>query len=133
YFKAYNDHYGHPQGDRILQQIAGIMRSVLTRQSDLAARYGGEEFAILLADTDEEGALRLAERLQTALRAASIEHSFSAVSQYLTATIGLAAIVPGPHQEARDLIDRADEALYAAKAGGRDRIIAASQLYALHG
>lgn len=131
YFKPYNDHYGHLQGDRVLQQLAIIMRSVLTRQSDVAARYGGEEFAILLADTDEAGARRLADRLQAALRAANIEHNFSTVSQRLTATIGLAAIVPDPHQEARDLINRADEALYAAKAAGRDRVMSASRLDAL--
>jgi diguanylate cyclase (GGDEF)-like protein len=127
YFKPYNDHYGHLRGDEALRKVGAIIQRVVTRQSDLAARYGGEEFAILLPDTDENGALEIAERVQKELRALAIPHAASMIDDVLTASLGIAAIVPGVQQQPRQLVQRADEALYAAKAAGRNRIMRASQ------
>jgi len=128
YFKRYNDHYGHLRGDEALRKVAAIIKRVITRQSDVAARYGGEEFAILLPDTDEAGAAGIAERLQKELLAAAIPHADSQTSPLLTISLGIASIVPNAQQQARELVQRADEALYAAKAAGRDRIMLASQI-----
>jgi diguanylate cyclase (GGDEF)-like protein len=128
YFKPYNDRYGHLQGDEALRQVGAAIKSAVTRQSDLAARYGGEEFAILLPDTDESGALEIAERVQKALRELAIPHAASMIGPLLTASLGIAAVVPGSQQPARQLVQRADEALYAAKAAGRNRVMRASEL-----
>jgi diguanylate cyclase (GGDEF)-like protein len=128
YFKRYNDHYGHLRGDEALRKVATIIKRITTRQSDVAARYGGEEFAILLPDTDEAGALGIAERLQKELLAAAIPHADSQTSPLLTASIGIGSITPSTQQQPRELIQRADEALYAAKAAGRNGIILASQI-----
>jgi diguanylate cyclase (GGDEF)-like protein len=101
---------------------------VVTRQSDLAARYGGEEFAILLPETDEAGAVEVAERVRQELATLAIPHAASHVGDSLTLSLGIASISPAAHQQARELVQRADEALYAAKAAGRDRIMRASEL-----
>ncbi len=127
YFKPYNDHYGHLRGDDALRKVAAAIKRVSVRQSDVAARYGGEEFAILLPDTDEASAAGIAARLQAELLAAAIPHAESQASPLLTISIGIAALIPGA-QQPRELIHRADESLYAAKAAGRNRIMLASQL-----
>jgi diguanylate cyclase (GGDEF)-like protein len=126
YFKPYNDHYGHLRGDDALRKLGAVIRRVVTRQSDLAARYGGEEFSILLPDTDENGALEIAERVQKELRELAIPHAASLIDDRLTVSLGIAAVVPGVQQAPRTLVQRADEALYAAKAAGRNRIMRAS-------
>lgn len=128
YFKAYNDHYGHQKGDEILRQIAQIISQVVVRTSDLASRYGGEEFAILLPDTTEEGAQFLAEQLQQKLQSANILHEYSHICQRITVSIGIAAAVPESGEGPRELVRLADEALYSAKAAGRNRIQTASDL-----
>ncbi|HSB98072.1 MAG TPA: diguanylate cyclase, partial [Spongiibacteraceae bacterium] len=128
YFKRYNDHYGHLRGDEALRKVAAIIKRIITRQSDVAARYGGEEFAILLPDTDEEGAKGIAERLQKELLAAGIPHADSQTSPLLTASIGISSFIPTAQQQPRELIQRADEALYAAKAAGRNCIMLASRI-----
>lgn len=128
YFKTYNDHYGHQKGDEILRQLAQIIGQVVVRTSDLATRYGGEEFAILLPDTTETGAVHLAEALQQKLQQANIPHDYSHICRRLTLSIGVAAMIPDSEQSPRDLVRLADEALYAAKAGGRNRIEAATEL-----
>jgi len=128
YFKNYNDHYGHQLGDEALKRVATILRRVIARQSDLAARYGGEEFAILLPDTHEHSAVRIAERVQQELRAVNIAHDRSPIGRRLTISIGVAAMVPDLDHTPRDLVHAADTALYSAKAGGRNRIMLASEL-----
>jgi diguanylate cyclase (GGDEF)-like protein len=128
YFKNYNDHYGHQQGDEALKQLAAIIRHVVVRQSDIAARYGGEEFAILLPDTTEANARKIAERIQQELVDAAIPHTHSTVARTLTVSIGIAAITPGPTQNSRELVQHADAALYSAKGAGRNRIESASQM-----
>ncbi len=122
-FKAYNDTYGHPVGDACLKQIAAMLAGCLQHPTDLAARYGGEEFAVLLPHTDLEGAMRVALRIQAAIRSLNILHESSPVGRTVTVSMGVASLVPG----ADDAIDRlarmADERLYSAKREGRDRII----------
>lgn len=127
YFKNYNDHYGHQRGDEALKLLASIIRRVVVRQSDIAARYGGEEFAILLPDTSEANAQKIAERIQTELASAALPHDYSAVARVITLSMGIAAITPTPTQSSRELVHRADSALYAAKGSGRNRVVLASQ------
>jgi diguanylate cyclase (GGDEF)-like protein len=127
YFKSYNDHYGHQSGDEALKQVAAIIRRVVVRQSDIAARYGGEEFAVLLPDTTEANAKKIAERIQGELALAAIPHEYSTVAQSLTISMGIAAIVPSSVQNSRELVHRADAGLYAAKGSGRNCIVLASQ------
>lgn len=123
YFKRYNDRYGHLAGDDCLQQLANIIEDSLGRKTDKAFRFGGEEFVILLEQTDCSGARTLAERLAAALRDARIVHDDSPLQGgYLTLSMGIACGIIGSDDEPRELIARADKALYRAKAEGRDRI-----------
>lgn len=122
YFKQYNDHYGHQAGDACLRQLAQLLERSLRRGGDLAARYGGEEFAILLPDTDVDQATAVAENIREALQQLGLPHESSLVAQVLTASFGVAALVPGKDNTPELLIEHADKALYAAKAAGRDRI-----------
>ncbi len=121
-FKAFNDAYGHPAGDRCLRALAGVFGAVLRRPGDLAARYGGEEFAVLMAETDVAGALATAERMRLAVRGLAIPHAMSEAG-VATISVGVAVLQPGPgHLGPAALVAAADAALYAAKAGGRDRV-----------
>jgi diguanylate cyclase (GGDEF)-like protein len=121
-FKAYNDTYGHLAGDVALTAVAGALTKVLRPDADLAARYGGEEFALLLTGCDASEAAAVAQRVLEAIRALAIEHRASDVAPYVTISIGIAAIVPNVKASAEQLLRCADEALYRAKAAGRDRI-----------
>jgi len=139
-FKLFNDRYGHPAGDSCLRTIADAVVEALHRPADLAARYGGEELAVVLPDTDAEGARHVAERIAEALRAAAITHA-DGIDGIVTASIGIAVHLPGsasapPEPSALELmggdgaaalIGSADRALYAAKSGGRARIEMARQ------
>ncbi len=130
-FKAFNDRYGHPAGDCCLRLIADTVAAMLQRPGDLAARYGGEELAVILAETCAEGARRVAERIEQAVRAAAIPHA-DGIGGLVSVSIGIASLAgigPGGSCGARDgaedgvaLISAADRALYAAKAAGRARI-----------
>jgi len=120
-FKAYNDRFGHLAGDVALQLVAKIFGGAL-RAIDCAARFGGEEFVALLPGTDLAGALTLGERVRAALREARIPHP-AGIDGLLTVSVGAACARPGESGEM--LIARADQALYAAKNEGRDRVTAA--------
>ncbi len=120
FFKRYNDRYGHPAGDVALQALASVLRQACARSVDLAARTGGEEFAILLPSTDIAGAVDIARRIQRLLNTRALAHEDSDVSPWLTVSIGIATVNmvdESPHS----LVERADRALYTAKALGRDR------------
>jgi diguanylate cyclase (GGDEF)-like protein/PAS domain S-box-containing protein len=119
WFKAYNDTYGHPQGDECLKAVGSALRQVLKRTSDVAARYGGEEFVVLLPETDATGAFTLAEAFRQSVRDLKIPHSGSEKS-YVTVTVGVATSVRKAIGSRALLIQRADEALYSGKATGRD-------------
>ncbi|MFL6632882.1 MAG: diguanylate cyclase domain-containing protein [Massilia sp.] len=121
HFKLYNDHYGHQAGDATLVQFATAMRRAAARTQDLVARYGGEEFAILLPQLDGRGATGVAHRLMTELAEIAIPHAASPTAAHLTASMGIACMVPGEHSIPADLIQVADALLYQAKAEGRNR------------
>lgn len=124
-FKLVNDTYGHPTGDVILYETAGILRDT-AREIDMVGRYGGEEFVVLLPGTDEEAALQFAERIREAVA----NHRFKDEAKEVHMTIsGGVASFPSVNVDNPDvLIKRADEALYAAKESGRNKIIRASQI-----
>jgi diguanylate cyclase (GGDEF)-like protein len=124
HFKKLNDTYGHPAGDAALKSVARVLKRVL-RRGDVAARYGGEEFVVILPGTDEAGGLRLAERARAALQETALV--FEGATIRFTASFGL-ALWPEDAREAAELLGSADRALYAAKQGGRNRVIAASSL-----
>lgn len=116
YFKRYNDHYGHPAGDAALVAIAEVLRESISRPTDLAARLGGEEFALLLPDTNLQGAYHIAEKIHAAMAARSIEHLGSPIFTQMTLSIGITVAV---EEDGLAFVARADSALYQAKAAGR--------------
>ena len=120
YFKAYNDRYGHPAGDRCLQQVAQALQ-LGVRESDLVARYGGEEFAVVLPDTDEALAANIADRIQIHMRQMEVVHEGSQISEYVTISCGIATVRKGQSLTPLQLIEYADQALYEAKQAGRNR------------
>ncbi len=125
HFKAFNDTYGHPEGDDCLKGVAKVLRAALNRPGDLAARYGGEEFAVILPDTDAAGAIRIAESIRTAVHGLTVppEGGRAAI---VTASIGISCFCGGGAQgSVESLVQEADTALYAAKAAGRDRAVMA--------
>lgn len=118
HFKKINDTYGHPAGDRVIQQVAEVVRQHV-RDSDICGRYGGEEFTILLPDTDKAGGRILAERLRQSIEAMVVEHEGKLVQ--VTISLGVADL-SRPASEYKELIEWSDQALYAAKRGGRNRV-----------
>ncbi len=120
HFKKYNDHHGHPAGDEVLKGVARLLKETL-RVEDFTARYGGEEFAAILPLTGLEDALVLAERFRAAVASYDFPH------QQVTVSIGLAQFVPG-EDTPELLVTKADEALYAAKHSGRNRVYLATDL-----
>ena len=120
-FKPYNDTYGHVRGDECLKQIAETAMSVVTRAGDLGARYGGEEFAIILPNTEQAGALAIADRLSNAIRDEHIRHESSPYGE-VTVSAGCATIVPQLGLGPSLLVERADRAMYEAKRRGRNRV-----------
>ncbi|KWF29493.1 diguanylate cyclase [Burkholderia cenocepacia] len=120
-FKAYNDTYGHQAGDDALAAVARCIGDAIRRPTDVAARYGGEEFVVLLPDTPENGAAQIAERIRVAINELALEHAGSEYGR-VTASIGLASWTPEQDAEPGAIIKSADEALYYAKATGRNKI-----------
>jgi diguanylate cyclase (GGDEF)-like protein len=123
-FKAFNDNFGHPEGDTCLQEIGCSLQASSNRPDDLVARYGGEEFAMILPNTDAEGAFKVAERIRGDIQALSISHPHTAVVNTDTVTVscGVATLVVTNDYASEKLIDRADKALYRAKANGRNQV-----------
>ncbi len=122
FFKAYNDHYGHLAGDECLKRVAEAMADQMRRGTDLAARFGGEEFVCLLGDTGTEAALAMAQRLRACVSEMAIPHAWSSVADHVTISLGVGTLVPDEDQDARRLVDLADQGLYIAKGGGRNRV-----------
>ena len=118
-FKRYNDTYGHPAGDEVLRGIAGCVGRNLRRPDDIGARYGGEEFVAILPNTDLVPAASIADRMRTCVEDLGIEHSGSDFGR-VTVSVGVAAALPLIGDNMGQLVQAADEALYAAKQGGRN-------------
>lgn len=125
FFKNYNDNYGHPAGDVVLQAVADVLRDTVNRAADFVARYGGEEFMILLPGTHALAARAVAVRIQDALSRQAILHEYSPIAPVVTVSQGLAVARPEEKLSSRQLVTRADRGLYAAKKSGRDSIKAA--------
>ncbi|MGM0381863.1 MAG: sensor domain-containing diguanylate cyclase, partial [bacterium] len=124
-FKDYNDHYGHPAGDRCLKQVAGILKDEIKRSIDIVARYGGEEFAAILPDTALEDCSQLAENICRAVENKQIEHEKTSCG-VVTVSVGVTAAVPDRAENEWELVDKADKALYRAKQKGKNRVETAS-------
>jgi diguanylate cyclase (GGDEF)-like protein len=121
FFKQYNDHYGHPAGDRCLHQVAQALASNLRRGSEFVARYGGEEFAIILCQVGPQEAIDSAERLQSYIHQLAIAHDCSQVSQTVTLSMGIAVGIPSRDLLPETVLKSADTALYQAKREGRNQ------------
>ena len=119
-FKIFNDTYGHLVGDQALIRIAELIKGVIKRPGDLAARYGGEEFVVMLMNTTEEGALVVAEEIRRRVEQLGIENE--QIQALITVSLGLTSLVPHDNMEAKELIDRADRALYKSKENGRNKV-----------
>lgn len=120
YFKPYNDTYGHLAGDRCLRVIAQSLQGAVRRPADLVARYGGEEFAVILPNTDAQGAWQVAMTIHSEIEALHIPHAASKVSDYVTASLGVASMIPASHLSPNLLVNAADRAVYEAKRRGRN-------------
>jgi diguanylate cyclase (GGDEF)-like protein/PAS domain S-box-containing protein len=129
HFKKFNDQYGHQDGDVCLQAVARALTAEARRPADLAARYGGEEFVILLPNTDAAGCTLVGEKIRAALRQLCIPHVLNIPSKRVTVSLGGATIRPHANEpiESSSLVRTADQALYAAKESGRDRLIVADR------
>jgi diguanylate cyclase (GGDEF)-like protein len=121
-FKEYNDHYGHQEGDHVLCEVAKTLQSIPNRQTDFVARYGGDEFVVVLPNTDEFGAIIVAEKMRSHIVSLQIDHRFSEIANHITLTIGIATLTPQSGMDREGLIRMADKALYKAKDKGRNRV-----------
>ncbi|WP_291312017.1 diguanylate cyclase, partial [Devosia sp. 66-14] len=120
-FKAFNDRYGHPAGDKCIKAVAGVLAQKARRPGDIAARYGGEEMCVVLPNTDEAGAYAVAEIIRSSVRDLRIGHEGSEKA-VVTVSLGVSTCARGDETRiASVLVSRADEALYLAKSAGRDR------------
>ena len=125
HFKKYNDTYGHQQGDYAIKETAKIITESINRPRDFAARYGGEEFVVLLPDTDQVGAMQIAERIRLNIEAATIpKHESTNEQTKITVSIGVNTIVPRVNDSMDLFISRADSALYTSKENGRNQVSA---------
>ncbi len=122
FFKNFNDTYGHQLGDECLKQVAGALSGALKRPCDVIARYGGEEFVAFLPETDEKGAIMVAETMQVNMANVNIPHRNSPVSDKVTVSIGVSTAIPVTNLLPGTLIADSDKALYQAKQEGRNRI-----------
>jgi diguanylate cyclase (GGDEF)-like protein len=129
HFKAFNDRYGHQAGDEALKAVAGVLARFARRPLDLASRYGGEEFAVILFDTGREHAERIGAEILESVRQLGIPHQGSGAAPVLTISLGIACVLPAARRSRAGLVQLADQALYAAKDGGRNRLAALEQEY----
>ncbi|RIX47682.1 MAG: diguanylate cyclase [Rhodocyclales bacterium GT-UBC] len=121
HFKAYNDHLGHAEGDRMLRLIAKKLSDFVRRPGDLVARYGGEEFVLLLPNSSSAAAANLGEELRSSIEGLRLPHPASAISPYITISLGGVTTQPSGGEVDPQFFQAADAALYEAKAGGRNR------------
>jgi len=127
HFKALNDSEGHQRGDEYLRSVGSELGRLTKRQIDLAARYGGEEFAVILPETGTAGAARVAESMRLGVAGLKLPHPASPVAPFLTISVGVATATLEWRRSPEELIAAADQALYAAKRTGRNRVNVAQQ------
>ncbi|MFS8148971.1 diguanylate cyclase domain-containing protein [Vreelandella titanicae] len=127
HFKAYNDYYGHPQGDECLRQVATAMQAN-SRDADLVVRFGGEEFVVLIANASPEAAKPAAERIRCNVEALEIPNHGVSAQSVVTVSVGVAVLYPKVSLAPAELLSQADEALYEAKRQGRNRVWVASAI-----
>lgn len=133
HFKRYNDHFGHQAGDRALRKVAGTIARTIRRPTDLAGRFGGEEFVVLLTATERQYAVRFGEQIRERVIALEIPHPADGANGRLTVSIGIATIEPATADRSLEgFIQLADEALYTAKEGGRNRVQLAGSDTSIH-
>ncbi len=120
YFKLFNDNYSHQDGDDVLKRVAHMLRALVRRSTDSVFRYGGEEFSILLYGTNEETSLQFAEKIIRGMSELHIPHRKSPYRR-LTLSIGYCCEILTNETSPQDIMKCADEALYQAKEGGRNR------------
>jgi len=123
YFKQYNDTYGHDAGDKCLISVASLLKNHTARAADMAARFGGEEFVVILTESDQVNALKMAEKIQASLNEMQIPNEGSPKYQHVTMSIGLATCIPKQGNSSNQMVLAADNALYQAKKEGRNRIV----------
>ena len=124
YFKIFNDTYGHIEGDRCLKEVADVILEAVSRKTDSVFRYGGEEFALLLVDTEKEGAKYVANKIRTLLRKKRIANKGAeGGSGYLTVSMGIACTKGFDAEDQNQILAEADKNLYKAKEKGRDTIV----------
>ena len=128
FFKKYNDTYGHLKGDSCLKLVADVLEGVARRPGDKVARFGGEEFVVILAMTDKQYAVSIAEKIRMDIEALKILHVKSEVSNFVTVSIGVVALIPQQKMHPSDIIKHADEALYKAKNQGRNRVVVSDRI-----
>ena len=125
FFKAYNDNYGHQEGDDALKGVAKTLNASLNRPADLLARYGGEEFVMVLPETTLGGAAKLAEKMTQEIFNVQIPHEFSDAANVITVSMGVACCEPDKrYNSVETLVKAADKALYEAKERGRNQVVA---------
>ena len=125
-FKAYNDTYGHQEGDECLKKVASVLDKNTKRAADFAARYGGEEFAVILPDTAKNGALKIAEDIRKGIMNLKLEHKNSPVADFVTVSLGVSSIKVEneiSQQFIQSFIEKADQALYQAKENGKNQTV----------
>jgi len=122
HFKAYNDHYGHPEGDACLVQVAKALSASVRGPSDLVGRYGGEEFIAILTQVEAADAARVAERMRAAVEQLGIAHVASNAAKVVTISVGVACLQANARLTADHVLQAADQALYRAKHQGRNRV-----------
>lgn len=127
HFKAYNDHFGHPAGDACLREVAAVFRHTFRRAGDLAARYGGEEFAVVLPGATPPDGWVMGDRIRRAVEARRLPHPRSGTAPWVTLSVGVASMLITAESSAPLLVQRADDALYAGKKAGRNRVTSAEE------
>ena len=129
HFKKYNDTYGHIMGDECLKQIGSLLNHIVGRVPDAAARYGGEEFVVILPETENEGAMLIAEKIRKAVENLKIPHTASDTAPFVTVSLGVVTAYMTNFTAAEQIVNMADEAMYAAKQTGRNKISNAATVH----
>jgi diguanylate cyclase (GGDEF)-like protein len=122
FFKPFNDNYGHQAGDDSLKLVAAALAECAKKYTDAVIRYGGEEFTVILSHIEKERAAELAEEIRRNVENLKIPHDYSAISKYLTISLGVYTVIPSDELSMDEFIRKADKALYMAKSEERNKV-----------